>query len=146
MPRSKSPARLKASTAEDGSKEAKKGVDMALVLIVASFVLSSSGNSIAGKRMANKLEQHMFFITLIAVFVLTAFFFALSRILNPRGLPASSTAFPKHKFVFMAVGDTLQMVLIMLASAKVPGSIQRLLGKAVIPITLLTKYLSLIHI
>jgi drug/metabolite transporter (DMT)-like permease len=85
----------------------------------------------------------MFFVTLLAVFVLAVAFFIAAHLINPQGIPASSASFPKHKFALMAVGDTLQMVLMMLASAKVPGQIQGMLSKAVIPATLLTKYVTL---
>jgi drug/metabolite transporter (DMT)-like permease len=106
-------------------------------------ILASSGTSISGKRMANHLEQHMFFIMLLLCFVLTVAFFIAAHLVNPGGIPASSTSLSKHKFVVMAAGDTLQMVLMMLASARVPGQLQGLLSKATIPATLLIKYLFL---
>jgi len=112
------------------------------IFAIALFtVMCGSGLSITGKKMGNALPEHMFAILLVAVFLISAAFFAAAYIIaGSRGIDKTTLAFPKKKYAIMAVFDTVQMTLTMLAQPHVPGKIQGLLGKTNIPQAMLLEW------
>jgi len=115
-----------------------------VVVLSAATLLVAVGLTVWQKKLAHLVPQHMFAVSFLATFLLTPGFFVLLW-LDPAtpAQQANAKKFPLARFLLMAVFDTLQMSLVMFASAKTPGQLQAILGKAAIPFSMLAKLLLL---
>ena len=118
--------RKRGADAADKDPEATK-TSLRVMIFALITLMSGSGLQISGKRMGNALPEHMFAILLLAVFLISGAFFGAAYVLaGRRGLDAQTLRFPKRQYAAMAVFDTMQMMLTMLAQPHVPGKVKPL--------------------
>jgi len=132
-------AERKAVPSADVPKDKVSNIGIIAALMFVT-VLSGSGLSVSGKQLGNSVPEHMFCILLVAVFMISGGFFASAYALaGHSGIDKETANFPKKKYAYMAVFDTLQMFLTMLAQPHVPGQVQGLVGKTNIPLSMVLR-------
>ena len=109
------------------------------------LLLTSVGNSIAFKKMINKMENYVYFLNQFTTVVFTPIFFAfvVYQFYFTDQITKEMTSFPKKKFFWMGVFDSVSGVLMLFGAVHTSGSNQALLANAVIPVTMLLSYIIL---
>eukprot|EP00808_Paulinella_micropora_P021148 g9383.t1 len=103
------------------------------------LLVTSLGNSFFFKKMTDAMPNYPFFLSQVTNVVYMPIFYALVQyqIHFTETISPWMRAFPQYKFFIMGAADGLASLLMLFGGVHTSGSMQALLGTAVIPITML---------
>jgi drug/metabolite transporter (DMT)-like permease len=109
------------------------------------LLCAALGNSIFFKRMTNHMPNYPYFITQMSTLVYVPIFFGVVayEMKFTNYITKEMTDFPKRKFVWMGLFDSLAGILMVFGGVRTSGSTQALLLNAIIPMTMFLSYVFL---